>query len=99
MSAIDDTAAEKANWHWRNSFRPARFFNLDARAAWPFVILLIYFRPISLFLTISITVIFYLLERKGLTFPAALRSLRVWLVGRERPAWFSLRRRRLRDFG
>jgi len=99
MSAIDDTIAEKANWHWRNTMRPVRFFNLDARAAWPFVVLLVYFRPVSLFVAFVVTTTFILLERKGLTFPAALRALRVWLIGSDRPAWVSLRHRRLRDFG
>lgn len=98
-SAADDTQAEKANWHWRNSMRPVRFFNLDARAAMPFFILLVYFRPITLFLTIVITLIFSYLEKKGLTFPAALRALRVWIIGQDRPGWVSFRHRRLVDQG
>lgn len=99
MSAEDDTIAEKMNWHWRNTMRPARFFNLDSRAALPFMLLLVYFRPVTIFLTIIVTVVFYYLETKGLTFPAALRALRVWMIGRDRPGWSSLRHRRLRDFG
>jgi intracellular multiplication protein IcmT len=97
--AIDDTQVEKANWHWRNSMRPVRFFNLDARAAMPFAILLVYARPQSLFFTLVVTTVFYILERKGLTFPAALRALRCWIIGDDRPAWVSMRQRRLRDFG
>src|SRR5690242_2153108 len=99
MSAADDTAIEKQNWHWRNTMRPVRFFNLDARAALPFCLLLVYARPQTLVLTIVVTAVFWFLERKGLTFPAALRSLRVWLIGRDRPAWVAMRHRRLRDFG
>jgi intracellular multiplication protein IcmT len=97
--AIEDTEIERANWHWRNSMRPVRFFNLDARAALPFFVLLVYFRPITLFLTIVITTAFYFLERRGLTFPSALRALRVWLIGYNRPGWLGLRHRRMRDFG
>ncbi len=98
-SSQDDTEEERAHWHWRNSMRPARFFNLDARAALPFCLLLFYARLHTLIFTILITAIFYLLERKGLTFPAALRSLRLWFVGRDRSAWPTYKRRRMRDYG
>ena len=98
-SAADDTLEEKANWHWRNTMRPVRFFGLDARAALPFCILLVYFRPISVFLTVVITIVFVQLERQGLVFDAALRAFRSWLLGQRRPAWISLRRRRMVDYG
>ncbi len=99
MGAAEDTQIEKANWHWRNSMRPVRFFNLDARAALPFMVLLVYLRPISIILTIIITMIFKYLEKKGLTFPAALRALRVWLIGNSRPGWLVYRHRRNIDYG
>ncbi len=99
MGAADDTQLEKANWHWRNSMRPVRFFNLDARAALPFMVLLVYARPISLALTIIITIVFKFLESRGLTFSASLRALRVWVVGNNRPGWLSFRRRRMIDYG
>ena len=98
-SAADDTAIEKANWHWRNSMRPVRFFNLDARAVLPFCALLVYARPITLFVTCLTTLIFYFLDRRGLTFPCALRALRVWLTGGSRPAWLPLRHRHMTDDG
>lgn len=98
-TAQDDLEVEKKNWHWRNSMRPVRFFNLDARAALPFFVLLVYFRPVTLVLTIIITIIFRILEARGLTFPAALRSLRVWLTGYYRPGWFTYAHRRMRDSG
>lgn len=95
----EEVLKEKANWHWRNSMRPVRFFNLDARAGLPFFLLLVYARPITLLLTIITTVIFKQLEKRGLTFPSAMRALRVWTIGQERPAWVSMRRRRLKDYG
>lgn len=98
-AAAEDTEIERQHWHWRNSMRPVRFFNLDARAALSFFVLLFYFRFVTLFLTFVITMSFYFLERRGLTFPSALRSLRVWIVGYNRPAWLSARHRRLKDFG
>jgi hypothetical protein len=99
MGKAEDTIEEKNNWHWRNSMRPVQFFNIDARAAIPFCTLLVYFRPITLFLTISSTVIFIALEKRGLTFPSALRSFRSWLNGQSRPAWTAVRRRKMKDFG
>lgn len=90
---------EKTNWHWRNTMRPVRFFNFDARAALPFCALLVYARPITLFITIVTTIIFWWLERRGLTFPSALRALRVWMIGQERPGWVVYRRRRMKDYG
>ena len=90
---------EKTNWHWRNTMRTVRFFTLDARAAIPFGILLVYARPITLLLALIVTLAFNFLEKKGLTFPAAIRSLRVWLIGQARPAWISMRHRTLKDFG
>lgn len=98
-TAIEDTEIERANWHWRNTMRPVRFFNLDARAAIPFLFLLVYIRPVSIFLTLVITFVFFFLERRGLTFPAALRAFRVWFLGRVRPAYLSYHHRKDRDFG
>lgn len=79
--------------------RPIRFFNLDARAAFPFFLLLVFFRPITIFLTVLSTFTFIYLEKRGLTFPAALRSLRVWVNGQKRTAWLRVRHRKFIDYG
>lgn len=65
--------------------RPVRFFMLDARASICFLVLLVYMRTSTIILTIIVTLVFRFLEKKGLTFPAALRSIRMWFVGRDRP--------------
>lgn len=95
----DDTEIEKQNWHWRNSMRTVRFFNFDGRAAFPLILLLFHFRWSTIFLTIVTLFFFHVLEKRGLTFPAALRSLRVWLVGYERSAWLPIRKKKMRDYG
>jgi hypothetical protein len=46
-----------------------------------------------------VAIIFMLLERKGLTFDAAIRSGRTWIIGANRPGWLWLRRRRMVDYG
>ena len=97
--ADEDTEVERQNWHWRNSMRPVRFVNLDARASFPLLLLLFHARLSTLILALSVLAIFYFMERKGLTFPSALRALRVWIIGVDRPAWLPLRRRKRKDYG
>lgn len=87
------------SWHWRNTMKPVRFFTFDARAGLFVVLLLVHARLWTLVLLITIFVIFYLLERKGLSFASALRAGRMWFVGRSRPAWIWTRKRRLLDTG
>ncbi len=99
MGQAEDTIEERENWHWRNTMKPVRFFGVDARAAIPFFILLFYFRLISLLLALLSTIIFVALEKRGLTFPCALRSLRSWLNGQFRPAWIAIRQKRFIDYG
>jgi hypothetical protein len=90
---------EKLNWHWRNSMRTVRFMAFDARASMPLPLLLVYARWSTLFLSIASLTFFRYLERKGLTFPAALRNFRSWLVGNERPGWIGVQRKKFTDYG
>ena len=99
MGAREDTEDARQNWHWRNTMRPVRFFALDARASLPYFVLLVYFRPVTVFITVISTVVFLVMERQGLSFPASLRAFRCWFLGQRRPAWISLRRRRMVDYG
>lgn len=101
MSAAEEleNIQEKMNWHWRNSMRVVRFFAFDARAAAPIPLLLVYARTSTLILTIITLLIFRFLENKGLTVPSALRNLRSWLVGADRPGWIGVRRRKFIDYG
>lgn len=94
-----DNIQEKLNWHWRNSMRTVRFLAFDARAALPLPLLLVHARLSTLILTIVFLIFFRFLERKGLTFPAALRAFRVVLVGNDRPAVPGVERKKFRDFG
>ncbi len=90
---------EGNTWHWRNTMKTVRFFQFDARAGLFVALLLVHFRIWTLILLVTMLFVFYALERKGLSFPAALRSLRVWLVGTKRPGWIWTRRRKLQDTG
>jgi len=86
-------------WHWRNTMKPARFFQFDARAGFFVIVLLVHARLWTLGLMIAVLFIFWILERKGLSFASALRSIRVWLLGPNRPAWIYTRRRKMIDTG
>lgn len=90
---------EERTWHWRNTMKPVRFFGFDARAGFFVVLLLVHARLWTFMLLISILVIFWILERKGLSFASALRAGRMWFIGKNRPAWIWTRRRKLRDTG
>lgn len=87
------------DWHWRNTMKPARFFQFDARASLFIVLVLVHARLWTLMTMILVLCIFWMLERKGLSFSAALRSLRLWLIGNERPALVYTSRRKMIDTG
>ncbi|MCF8495680.1 MAG: IcmT/TraK family protein [Alphaproteobacteria bacterium] len=90
---------DKINWHWRNTMQPVRFFGFDARAALPLPLLLVYVRWSTILLTILTLIVFRQLERRGMTFPSAMRNLRSWIIGKDRPGWYLFQRKRFRDFG
>jgi len=99
MGAREDTEEERANWHWRNSMRPVRFFGADARLAIPWFVVLFHARTITFAMAILLTIVFIALERRGLTFDAALRAFRKWLLGQRRPAWMWYYKKKMTDFG
>jgi len=86
-------------WHWRNTMKPVRFFALDARAVIPLLFCFFPFHVWKLFIAVPFIFLFLWLERRGLTFPAALRAMRAWLVGKKRPAFVNAERRSMTDFG
>jgi len=86
-------------WHWRNTMKPVRFFIFDGRAGFFLVLFIVHARLSTLAMLVVVFGYFYILERKGLSFAAALRATRVWLIGPNRPAWIFTRKRKLLDTG
>ena len=78
--------------------QPVRFIMFDARAALPLPFLLIYFRLSTIVITIAFLVFFNILERKGLSFPAAMRAFRVMIVGNHRPGLISVLKNKFIDY-
>ena len=72
--------------HWRNTQKPARFFFLDARAFVAILLFLVHARMWTLILAVVLMMVFYIFERRGLTFESALRAMRCWFLGTKRPA-------------
>lgn len=85
--------------HWRNSQKPARFFFLDARSFAAVLFLLVHARLWTLCFVLFVMSLFWYAERKGLSFFAAIRAFRSWILGRRRPAASRRAIRRLIDYG
>lgn len=79
-------AGFSANAHWRDSARAARFFIVDARAAFPFLLFLLHIRWWTFFLAIIAMCFFGLLERYGFTVVVFMRLLRSFLAGPRKSA-------------
>lgn len=79
--------------HWRDTMRPMRFFGIDARATIPLLLFIMHAETWTFMLTVFTATLFTLLERKGLTVPAAVRAGRAWIAGEVRPAvpWWERR--------
>jgi intracellular multiplication protein IcmT len=70
-----------ANTHWRDSARAARFFFVDARAAFPLLLFLLHMRLWSFILAIVTMLFFAILERYNFTVIVFGRWLRSFMAG------------------
>jgi intracellular multiplication protein IcmT len=70
-----------ATAHWRDSARIARFFVVDARAAFPIFIFLMHIRVWTASLVLISAIFFGIIERYGFSLPVFLRWLRGLLAG------------------
>lgn len=71
---------------WRVTMMPARFVVFDARMVIFVALFLLHVRIWTLCVLVVACILFFLLERRGLTLPAALRLTRAFLAGSRRPA-------------
>ncbi len=69
------------NAHWRDSARNPRFFIVDARAAFPFLLFLLHIRLWTFIVAVVAMAFFGLLERYGFSVIVFLRFLRTFLAG------------------
>ncbi len=67
--------------HWRDSARIARFFMVDARAAFPVFLFLMHIRVWTGLLVIFSAIFFAIIEHYGFTVPVFLRWIRSFIAG------------------
>lgn len=79
---------------WRETGSPLRFMGCDARILFPIVVWALHMAWTMFYVAIAGILIFAVAERFGLTVPAAWRTCRRLLAGRERPAVPHWKRRR-----
>ena len=75
-----------AGTHWRDSARSPRFFLIDARAAFPFLLFLLHIKLWSFILAVVAMSFFALLERYGFTVNVFLRLARSIFAGPHKSA-------------
>jgi len=75
-----------ANAHWRDSARPARFFFIDAKAAFPFGLFLIHIKLWTFIIALVIMVFFTILNRYGYSVEVFLRIFKSLLAGSRKMA-------------
>jgi len=85
--------------HWRDTYRPARFFFLDVRAGVVVLCTLVWIRPWTVAVAVMSVALAFYLERIGMSVPSAMRALRSHLAGRIRPALGYHKIRKPIDFG
>jgi intracellular multiplication protein IcmT len=72
--------------HWRDSARPARFFLIDYRAAFPLLLFLLHIKLWTFIAAVGTMFALSLLERYGFTVTVFLRWLRSTLAGPKKVA-------------
>lgn len=80
-----------ANAHWRDSARTAKFFFIDAKAAFPIFLFLMHIRLWTFIIAVAIMVFFTLLNRFGYSVEVFFRIFRSFLSGPRKMAipWWS----------
>lgn len=95
-----DNIEDKLNWHWRDSMKIVRFFKFDARAGLVMIPIFLKLFEWRVWLLAFLTLFFFnYLEKKGLSFPSAIRAFRAFLIGADREGQLGVRRKKFIDYG
>lgn len=84
--------------HWRNTYKPVKFFFMDVRVGVVIALTMIHIKFWTLALDVVVIALGYYIERSGLGFNSALRAVRCWLAGDYRPALSPRKVRRAVDY-
>lgn len=85
--------------YWRDSQRSVRFFIFDSKASFPVVLFIFHARLWTFLIVIAVMLLFWALERKGLDFTTALRTMRSFIIGNYRPRASRLDKVEFKDYG
>jgi intracellular multiplication protein IcmT len=84
--------------HFRNTYKPARFFFMDVRVGVIVLASMMHIRFYTISLDFITIVLAWYVERLGMTIPGAVRALRAWVAGPYRPAQNAHKVRRKVDY-
>jgi intracellular multiplication protein IcmT len=73
--------------HWRDSARPARFFIVDAQAAFPLLLFLLHIKVWTFLIAVSAMLFFTTLNRFGFSISVFLRVFRSFLAGKRKKSY------------
>lgn len=89
-----------SNLNWRDTYRPARLFKIDARIILMIIPTLVHLRWYTLLPTVVAAIIlFYFEKKREMLVPGAIRMVRHWIAGDVRPAKPRLKYRTRIDHG
>lgn len=74
------------NAHWRDSARPARFFIVDAKAAFPIFLFLVHIAVWTLVVAVIAMLFFTTINRFGYSVEVFLRIFRGFFAGKRKTA-------------
>jgi intracellular multiplication protein IcmT len=83
----------------KDTQRTVKIFGIDGRAILLFTLAAMHFRWWTVTLCIVGVVALVIADRRGLKVPSALRAIRAWLAGDERPAILPWKKRRRVNYG
>lgn len=75
------------NAHWRDSARPARFFIVDAQAAFPLLLFLVHIKIWTFVIAVLTMLFFTTLNRFGFSVVVFLRFARAFLAGKRKNSY------------
>ena len=81
--------------NWRETMKPARILGVDGRAVFPLLLFAVHLAVWTALIALASMSLFVVLERRGLTPPAAFRSVRSWLAGPIRHATPKYKKRKM----
>lgn len=84
--------------HFRNTYKPARFFFMDVRVGVVLMASMLHVRSYTIAIDVLVVALAWYIERLGMGVPGGIRAFRAWLAGPYRPGLPIHKIRRKVDF-